>query len=355
MRTGTGVGKSLASAWEATRNSLFRPFGYEKWLALAFCAWLANIGGGWLKLNLSGNPFSTFNKSRQGSHAGSGLSQLQDSLRDMGFQNQGRLPDIKMPDFQGVIDFFRGMAPYVSILLVAMLLLLALGIFLVVMWVVFRGRFIFLDNVMNDKVEIAGPWRSLAGEANSAFLWFLCFLLAVIFLETLIIAPTVYLSFPWIKACVAHKTLASIDPWTMKVLFAGVFLLVLLSLASWLVQTLFNEFVLPVMLVKRVGATKAWGIFLRVLLSGKWAFAKYLVAYAGIRISVGISIYLVCFMTCCCCGIGFIILSVPYVWAVFTLPILFFYRAFPVAFLGGLDDAYALQKSFAESGTASKS
>ena len=55
--------------------------------------------------------------------------------------------------------------------LAAFLLLLGVAVWVLLLWLSSRGRFMFLHCVALDKAEVAIPWRKFEPEANGLF-WF---------------------------------------------------------------------------------------------------------------------------------------------------------------------------------------
>src|SRR5262245_47333113 len=70
-------------------------------------------------------------------------------------------------------DVIRGPESFLPFLLVFGPLLLLLG--LASAWIFSRGAFVFLDDVLHSRVEIAEPWKRFARQGNSLFLWKLGF------------------------------------------------------------------------------------------------------------------------------------------------------------------------------------
>src|SRR5713101_176092 len=130
----------VAPAIETTKQMLFRPFDYSKWLVLGFCAWIAHLGEG-------GGPNVPNFSGQAGGPGGGG----KEGFRELGNWIQANLPLI------------------IGIALAIFLVALAIG--LVFTWLSSRFKFIFVDNIIHDRAAVVAPWREFIREGNSLF-WF---------------------------------------------------------------------------------------------------------------------------------------------------------------------------------------
>ena len=124
---------------------LFKPFDLGKWFTIGFCAWLAFLGEA-----ASGGLNSGFNNNinSHNQNTAESFRQFYDRVRDY------------------MVDNLYWIVP---VALAAALLLLALWI--LILWLSSRGRFMFLHCVALDKAEVGEPWNRFGSEANSLF-WF---------------------------------------------------------------------------------------------------------------------------------------------------------------------------------------
>lgn len=285
----------LSRAWNKMKKALFSPFDLNTWLSLGFTAFLADL---------------------LESHGGGSSS-----------HNRGHL------DFEGLLDAPRrawewlGQHPgwFLFIVFAAIFLLLFL---LLLLWLSSRGKFMFLDNVIQRRALVSQPWREFKVVANSLFVWRLVFtlvsLLVVLF----------FVSSVWHKASVLY-----FNEYRIPVMFllSRILFLVLLIFAIVYVKLLLDHFVVPIMYKDRISATQAWQKFLTI----HWHYFGYFVLYAFfmllLYIFVAIAVITLGLFTCC---MGFILLIIPYVNSVVLLPISYTFRAFGPEFLGQFGDEF---------------
>src|SRR5438477_1134215 len=140
-------------AIELTRLILFRPFDITKWLVIGFAAFLSgwfNSGGGGI------NPWSF--RGWNTSHA-------------------------QAPTFQ-FRSFNMDHAGFVFLTFIAVFAILILALVVLWLWIVARGRFVFIDCLARNRAAIAEPWREFRAEGNRFFV----FLIVVMVLSILIAA-----------------------------------------------------------------------------------------------------------------------------------------------------------------------
>jgi hypothetical protein len=118
----------------------------------------------------------------------------------------------------------------------------------------------------------------------------------------------------------------------------GLIFLMMIILIGF-ISTFLDGFVVPIMYKHRLTATKGWGRFLSLF--GKYPFHFILF---GLFMFVMIILFIIFvitagLLTCC---IGFLILIIPYISTVVTLPIWYWFRAFSVEFLAQFGDEYDL-------------
>lgn len=135
--TSISVVDPISPAIERVRTVLFRPFDLRKWLTIGFCAWLAQLGSG------SGG-------------GGGNRTQYNIDRGDIGRQAD----DAK--DF--VVNNLDWIVP-VGIAVAAMII----GLWLLLLWLSSRGRFLFLDCVAQNKAEVTHPWHRFRAHGNSLF------------------------------------------------------------------------------------------------------------------------------------------------------------------------------------------
>ena len=112
------------------------------------------------------------------------------------------------------------------------------------------------------------------------------------------------------------------------------FALILMAVAA---VVLMEDFVLPLMWLRRQGCVAAWMEFLQLLGSRIGAFIVYLLLRLGLGILIGIALIIAIFATCCIAGC---LMVLPYIGTVFLLPVLVFSRALPLYFLAQFGPNY---------------
>ena len=136
---------AFTPAIEHTKRMLFQPFDPIKWFVLGFVIFLASLitsdwGGGW--------GGSRYEKELDDHRWGGGGAE--------GMQQAGQW----VMDNLGLI-LFIGIAAFIAINL--------LGV--VIQYLGSRGHFMFLECVIENKAEVAVPWKNAGRPAWSLFLW----------------------------------------------------------------------------------------------------------------------------------------------------------------------------------------
>jgi hypothetical protein len=175
---------------------------------------------------------------------------------------------------------------------------IVLGI--VLLWLSSRGKFMFLDSVVHNRAEIAKPWREFRKEGDSLFLWRLVFgIVAFIIFAAFIV-------FFFVGARQIYYAGLERSAPVLFLVGMGLTFLVLLIIIGY-ISLFLNDFVVPVM-------AKLYLVFV------------VLVIFAGL-------------ITCC---IGWLVLVIPYIGTVVTLPIWYTFRAFSLEFLAQFGPEYRL-------------
>ena len=288
------VVEPIGAAIEKTKQILFRPFNISKWFAIGLCAWLATLGSGGR---------SNLNFGNWGSHDQS-------------------------PDFQQEIHNVKE-AVLENLPIVigvgALVILVILVLSLVFMWLKSRGQFMFFHCVSRDKGEVVKPWKQYAQQANSLFLFRLVLGLAGVAVSILFIVPLVAIGFSFAKTGIAGFALANLV-WGFLLIFC--IIMVALTLSG--IRLLTDDFVVPIMSLRRCSVTEGWKEFWRLLMSNKGSFTVYLLFLFVIGLAIGMIILLAVLVTCCCAAC---FLMIPYIGTVVMLPILVWRRAYSLLYL----------------------
>ncbi len=277
----------ISPAIERTKLMLFNPFDFGKWARLAFCAFLMSLGEG--------------GGGSSGYHGGKG-----------GGGDGGS-------DFEPVTQWIRDNVPLVVLIAVVLFLLMfALG--LLVTWLSSRGHFMFLDGVVHNRGEVVAPWREYRAEANSFFLFRVCLGLVGFVTVVLILGMCALLALPAIRAGEPNASL-------FGAIALAVVLLIPFALVMSFIGTLLDDFVKPIMYLRRVGVREAWRIFNESMFAGRTGtFVLYFLFKIVIGMAVAALAVAAMCLTCC-------IVAIPYVGTIILLPLFVFGQAYPLYFI----------------------
>jgi len=287
----------LSRAWNRMKIALFRPFDIHKWFVIGFNAFLAGLMDA---TNGSG-----------GSRGGKGGS-------------FGEFIHFPRTAWAWLMDN-PGWA--IAILFLAVL---AIVIGVVLTWASSRGVFMFLDSVVRDRVEIAKPWREYQREGNSLFVWRLVFG----FICVAVFAGLV--AYFFIQGAALYD--AGFSRTVPIVLIVGLGLLALLILLVCGYITLFlKDFVAALMYKNRISAVQAWKLFLGLLGKYPFHFLGYGILVFLLMLVFVFVVIVAGLITCC---IGWLLLVIPYIGTVVTLPVWYTFRAFSLEFLAQFGPEY---------------
>ncbi len=118
----------------------------------------------------------------------------------------------------------------------------------------------------------------------------------------------------------------------------GMGLLMLALAVIWGYVNLFlKDFVAPLMYRDRISCGHAWKIFLGLFGKAPFHFIGYGILIFLLIIAFVIAVVIAGLATCC---IGFLLLALPYISTVVTLPVWYTYRAFSLEFLAQFGPDY---------------
>jgi len=100
-----------------------------------------------------------------------------------------------------------------------------------------------------------------------------------------------------------------------------------------------NFFIVPIMHKHRVSTSAAWGFFLPVLKAHPGPFALFGLLFLAISIAMGIAFVIGGTLTCC---VGLLLMALPYIGAVITLPMSVLARFMSLEFLAQFGDDFTL-------------
>ncbi len=289
----------LGRAWERMKQALFRPFDLHKWFVVGFNAFLAGLAEGY-------------------NGGGGGRSTRRASFGEF-------------LDFPGRAWEWLNQHPgwFATIIFIAAA---AIVFLIVLLWLSSRGKFMFLDNVVHNRAEVANPWREYRREGDALFVWRLVFSLVVI---ALFVAFAVFFFLTaaelW-EESPGHRLPVSY--------FVGLGLIFLvLIVVTGFVSLFLDSFVVPLMYKDRLTAIQGWRRFLALLGRHPFAFILYGFLMLGLMLLFVATVIVAGIVTCC---IGWILLVIPYIGTVVTLPVWYTFRAFSLEFLGQFGPEYGL-------------
>jgi hypothetical protein len=285
---------SVTSAFEPAikyaRLVLFRPFEIGKWFTLGFCAWLASFGEGGSMPAFSGS-FNFRSGSGGGGRGGSPQSFFEESR-------------------EWVSSNWEWLVPAV---IIGAVILLAIS--LLVAWLSARGRFMFLDGVVQNRGAVAEPWQRLRKQGNSLFIAQIVLGLISLIGSVVIIGIGALIALPDIQA-------EQFGSHAVTALVIGVPLFLVWMLCLWVVNVLIGDFIVPVMYVLDLKFIAAWHILKNEIAPGNfWAFVRYCGMVLLIGMALGIIAGLMTCLTCC-------LAALPYIGTVILLPLLVFRRSY---------------------------
>ncbi len=286
------VALPVGQAIERVKRMLFQPFDLGRWITLGFCAWLAQLG--------QGGSSAHFNYSPDHGKQMEDLRRWLEQARDYVVHNL-----------------------YWILPLAAVVLLFGVVLWVLILWLSSRGRFMLLHCVALDKAEVAVPWSKFAREANSLFRFRL--VLGILSLAAVLPLLAMMAVISWRMIERGRGGLAGI------VELVGVaLLLVLVGCVLWGVKWLTTEFVVPIMFRRGDRCLRAWGVFLGLLTGNLGRFILYLLFRIVLAIAIAVLVLTGVLVTCCLLGC---VLIVPFLGTVLLLPIHVFQRAYSLYYL----------------------
>ncbi len=295
----------LSRAWLRMKILLFRPFDMGIWFALGFTAFLAGLADG------------------AGSQGGNFTNRLKG---DSDFEDVGEIARNFGDSTQDFLDTGWG----IGLVLLAGMVIIVFG--LLALWLSSRGRFMFLDNLVHSRTKVKQPWHEFASLGDSLFLWQIVYtiiLLAVVGLCMLmgfsLFAPLIGWDVGWVIAA-------------PLVILAGTISFILF-VAMLYIDFFLTAFVVPIMHKERISTMAAWSRFLPLFQENPGSFILCGFFYLLISVLAFFAFMLGGLLTCC---VGLILLAIPYVGSVITLPASVTLRYFTLDFLGQFGDDFRL-------------
>jgi hypothetical protein len=276
----------LTPAFEHTKQQLFRPFRFGQWTRLALVGLFAgemSSGGG-----------CNFNYSTHSA------------------PSHRNFASIAHPNWELL-------APLLIIAIIAVPV-----IWLLLIYVNSRMRFVLFDSVVAKKCELRRMWRERRGPAFQYFIWQILFFLATIAGTAILLGVPALAAFllGWFTAPRQHLA---------PLILTGIFLffvLMLWFLLSMVILVFTKDFVVPQMALENLSAFEGWRRLWVMLQSEKGSYAGYggmkFVLAIGAAVAVGIlAIIIVILLLIPFGGIGAIAViagkAAGFSWNVFTI------------------------------------
>jgi hypothetical protein len=188
----------------------------------------------------------------------------------------------------------------------------------------------FLDNVVHDRAEIAKPWKQYSKEGNSLFVWRFCF-------GFIVFAFFILLGILFFTAASALHVNDRFTGLLILFLIGWILLFFLTIIIVGYISIFLDSFVVPLMYKDNLTATRAWGRFLSIFNKHPFHFILYGLFIFVLMVGFVIGVILAGLMTCC---IGFILLVIPYIGTVVTLPVWYTLRAFSLEYFAQFGTEY---------------
>jgi len=277
-------------AIEHVKRVLFNPFDIGKWFTIGFCAWLAHLGQQGFRGNFGGG-------------GRGGDVKAQEWLR--------RAHEFVIPNLYWIVPVAIG----VAVLLVALWVL--------ILWVSSRGKFMFLHCVVRNVSEVVAPWHRFAREGATLF-WFR---LVLGLAQLVVIVPLLV-----VIGVVVWRMVQRGGPFAAGIIgIIGSGLLVLLiCLVVWLIARLTNDFIVPILFLRGGSCLDAWGVLRQLLASNPGEFVLYFLFQILLSLAIAACVLALVLVTCCIAGC---LLALPYLGTVLFLPVLMFQRAYSILYL----------------------
>jgi hypothetical protein len=299
---GGGRPRALAAArdaWRRMSRILFRPLNLARWFSIGFCAWLMTINAG-------------------GCHAGID----QEVLKLKASLDAGE-------------NLAAAMAGRAERMLPMLLAGTMTGIVMAVCccWLRARGTFMVLHRLHRPAATIRESWRVAGRTAMPLFWWRLglgltaaaAALATVTGAAVTLMAKLLQHSFSWRLAAAAGDGI--ITPLWLAV-WTGLLATVA---AGWLALHLLTmNFVEPVMYWRDIGVKEAWQVVGSLCRQHPLAVLRFYLALLVWNLAGGVAIVLFILLSC---GLGLLLLLIPFIQAVTLLPLTLFFRGLGPEFL----------------------
>jgi len=283
----------VGQAMDRVKKMLFEPFDAGRWFVIGFCAWLACLGRG-------GGPAGGFNF---GGHHGHGAESVRAGLE------QAR--DYVLQNLVWIVPLAIALAG------------VSLSVWLIMMWLSSRGRFMFLHCVALNAAEVRVPWIKFAPEASSLFL----FRLVLSLIGLVLMFP---LAGGLVLVVLGMVVRDEMSPVGLLLAVALGFVAIAVGIVFWIIGRLTRDFVVPLQFLRRTGTLDAWRELGGLARGNLGNLVLYLLFRIVLGIAIAVLVVAVVLATCCIAGCLF---ALPYLGTVFLLPIRIFEQAYSLHYL----------------------
>jgi len=272
----------ITPAWNHMVRILFKPFEFKKWLALGFCAFLAQCGE---TAGSGGNTWNPSNKNDWSSES----AWIQANLT----------------------TFFFIVAAVVCVLI---------GLIVLVTWLGSRGKFMLLDGIVKNRGAVKEPWTEFKSIGNSLCLFTLLITLLVFLCLGVIFGIGTLIALPDFQS----DTFTGYGIVAIIVTAALLFLYIIACIAI----TFFMQiFLVPTMYLKRVRAIEGWKIaWSEFYAAHTWSTFLFFLMWFMLGIVAGTAAFFAMCATCCIAGL-------PYISSVVLLPITVFFYCYALMYI----------------------
>jgi hypothetical protein len=287
----------LSRGWNRMKVALFKPFDIHKWFVVGFNAFLAGL------MNATN---------------GSGGARGQ---KDANFGEFIHFP-------RTAWEWLMNHPGWAIAILFGVLV--AIAVIVALTWVSSRGVFMFLESVVRGRVEIAKPWREFRKEGDSLFVWRLVFGLFTFAVFGALAA--------WFFIQGGAIYDRGFDQAVPVLLIIGLaFLVLAIVLVIGYTILFLQDFVAALMYKHRISAVAAWRLFLGLFRQHAFHFLAYGIVVFLLMLVFAAAVIVAGLVTCC---IGWLVLVIPYIGTVATLPFWYTLRAFSLEFLAQFGPEY---------------
>ena len=230
--------------------------------------------------------------------------------------------------FQFVFDWFSDHAALV-ITVGILLFLLLIAIWLVLLWISSRAKFMFLDGVVHNRGAVVQPWNDFRLLGNSLFGFRVCLMLIGMGALLLIGGVSVLIALGDIVA--QQFGTGAIIAIVVGGLLLIVYALIFLFIGLWL-----EDFVVPIMYQRDMPTLAAFKLFWHeILTENVWTIVLFYLMKLVLGIAMGI---LACVATCLTCFLA----ALPYLGSVILLPMFVFVRSYSLFMLQQFGSAWRI-------------